>query len=318
MQTTTFKKKFQRWFRWIVLGSALWAIFSFGCQPTVIQGEYVLTTTGMIADLVRQVAQDQIQVISLMGPGVDPHLYKPTEGDLIRIKHAKAIFVNGLHLEGRLLEIFERQKKRKPVLAISDAIPKDSLIALSKNTYDPHLWHDPVLWKMAIPEITKTLIGLFPKHQLEFEKNAQLATVRLDSLHRWIVEQLENIPPKNRILVTSHDAFLYFGKRYQIEVHGLQGSSTVSEYGLQDITRMVDFIVMRKIPAVFVESSVPTKAMNAVIEGAKKKNVHVQLGGILYSDAMGKEGTAEGTYEGMIRANVLKIKSALMGERFKE
>lgn len=275
---------------------------------------YVLATTGIVADMVQRVAKEKVKVVSLMGYGVDPHLYKPTEGDLIKIKNAKAIFYNGLHLEGKMTEILVRQKKIKPTLALAETVPKDSLIMLSSNTPDPHIWFDPILWKMTLPAITQVLVTIQPEDRQFFEESRIEEEKKIDTLHQWIQNQIELIPKSNRILITSHDAFSYFGRRYQVEVYGLQGISTVSEFGLLDITKLVDFVIEKKVPAVFVESSVPKRAMEAVVEGAKKRNHKVIIGGELYSDAMGSPGTIESTYEGMIQSNVMKFVNAMSKE----
>lgn len=303
------RKLSMKLFRCILLVGLL--PFIVQCSKKTNQPPFVLATTSMIADLVEQIAQNKIDVVSLMGAGVDPHTYKPTEKDLSKIKDARAIFYNGLHLEGKMSEILERQSKLKPALALGSTIPSNLLIEHSKQATDPHIWFDPLIWKLSLKSVTEVLSKIFPSEHTFFENNARLTEMKIDSLHQWIQTQIEFIPKENRVLITSHDAFSYFGRRYHIQVIGLQGISTVSEFGLQDITKLVDFIVAKKIPAVFIESSVPRKAMDAVIEGASKRKFSVILGGELYSDAMGTKGTPEGTYEGMMKSNVKKIVQGL-------
>ena len=264
----------------------------------------------MLADGVKLLVGNQVEVISLMGTGVDPHLYKATAHDLSLLQHADLILYNGLHLEGKMSEILEKLKRRKHVIAIADGLPKDKLRHTGPNTYDPHIWFDIALWKQG---------WLYIAHELSkdstlnssIEKNRSTFFRDLDSLHRWTMYQLLTIPQASRVLVTAHDAFGYFGRAYHIDVLGLQGISTVSDFGLKDISQLVDQISQRKVKAVFIETSVSPKAIEAVVEGCKARGHNIHIGGSLYSDAMGKEGTTEGTYIGMVKANVNKIVHAL-------
>ena len=271
----------------------------------------LVATTGMVGDLVQRVAGDHFQVDALMGPGVDPHLYKPTEGDLNRLRNARAVFYSGLHLEGKMVEVFKRLREAKPSIPLGESVPVRELIDRGNDVHDPHIWFDPTIWKLSLPHIAETLSKLDSAHQDDFVKNAKRTEAEIDSLHSWIVARIAELPPERKVLVTSHDAFSYFGKRYGIKVIGLQGISTVSEYGLQDVTRMVDQVVDEKIPALFVESSVPKKSMEAVQRGAQEKGHTVKIGGELFSDAMGAQGTPEGNYIGMVRHNVNTIVDAL-------
>lgn len=273
----------------------------------------VTATTGMIADLVRNVGGEHVEVHALMGPGVDPHLYKASQGDIAKMQKAQIVFYNGLHLEGKMTEIFEQIAQQKPAIPVTERFSEKDLhkSAAFDGNFDPHVWFDVKLWKLAMERVRDGLIEVAPEHKADFEKNAAEYAQELDSLDAYAREQLKQIPKEQRVLVTAHDAFYYFGAAYEVEVIGLQGISTDSEYGLKDVQNMVGMITDRKIKAVFVESSVPKKAIEAVVEGAKAKNHSVNIGGELFSDAMGDEGTAEGTYIGMVRHNVDTVVSAL-------
>ncbi|MDK9698656.1 MAG: zinc ABC transporter substrate-binding protein [bacterium] len=302
----------KKWGRGWLLGFLLGVGLLLGCgKPTTGDAKKLVATTGMVADLVQRVAGDHFQVEALMGPGVDPHLYKPTEGDLNRLRSARAVFYSGLHLEGKMVEVFKRLQEAKPSVPLGESVPVSELIDRGNGVHDPHIWFDPVIWKLSLPIIAGTLTKLDSANKTEYETNAKLAAAEIDSLHQWIVARIAELPPERRILVTSHDAFSYFGKRYGVKVIGLQGISTVSEYGLQDVTRMVDQVVAEKIPALFVESSVPRKSMEAVQRGAQEKGHPVKIGGELFSDAMGAQNTPEGNYLGMVRHNVNTIVDAL-------
>lgn len=295
------------------------AVLLVGCssnnEPRSEKNEkpLVITTTGQIADAVKEIAGDHVEVKSLMGPGVDPHLYKATQGDLQTLEKGDIIFYNGLELEGKMSEIFEKMKKEKTVIAIGEAVSKDQILSneLHPDLFDPHIWFDIDVWKLATHEITKTLSDEFPDNKEGFTKNEEAYFKQLSDLSDWTDKRISEIPEKQRVLVTAHDAFNYFGHSHGMEVRGLQGLSTDSEYGLKDIQNIVDFLVKKNIKAVFIESSVSDKAMKAVIEGAKEKGHSIQIGGQLYSDAMGAEGTEEGTYIGMYKHNVNTIVDSL-------
>lgn len=275
----------------------------------------VVCTTGMVADLARHVGEPHIEVVALMGPGTDPHLYKPTEGDLQTLNDADLILYNGLHLEGKMTEIFEKMKRTKSTVAVAENIPSDRLRTPTEfqGNPDPHVWHDVSLWTMALESVTQALIELDPSNRVEYERKAGEYKKELEALHRWCLQQIQVIPKQQRVLVTAHDAFGYFGQAYGIEVKALQGISTVSEYGIQDVSNLVSFIVARKIKAVFVESSIPRRSIEAVIEGCRSRGHTVSIGGTLYSDALGPPGSGADTYAGMIRANMNSIVQALKG-----
>lgn len=271
----------------------------------------VTTTTGMIADLVKNVGGNHVEVTALMGTGVDPHLYKASQGDIQKLDQSDLIFYNGLHLEGKMTEILEKIGRKKPVTAVSEKIDSSKLLNLGDGLHDPHIWFDVQLWMSAAEVVRDTLIKQDPSHKADYEKQAQAYLAELQKLDQEVKEQINSIPKEQRVLVTAHDAFSYFGRAYEVEVVGLQGISTAAEYGLKDVQNMVNLITNRKIKAVFVESSVPKRSIEAVVEGAKQKGHQVKIGGELYSDAMGKAGTPEGTYIGMVRANASTITNSL-------
>lgn len=302
-----------------LIGVLLFSMLAFtSCEEggTKQKGDklYIVTTTQMIADAVRNIAGDKAEVVSLMGPGVDPHFYKATQGDLEKLTKADVIFYNGLHLEGKMQDVFEKFAKKKLVVAVSKDIPKEELIVMSdqgeETIYDPHIWHSVSLWKNVVDVIVNS-IYISEEVQETFVKRGKVYSDSLVVLDRAIAKRIEGIPKQQRLLITSHDAFNYYGKTYDIEVQGLQGISTVAEIGIKDITQMVDLIINRKVKAVFVESSVNERNLKAVIEGCKKKGWDVKIGGTLFSDAMGADDTPEGTYIGMIKHNTNAIVNAL-------
>ena len=294
-------------------------LFFTACEQTNDKKDagklYIVTTTQMIADAVRNIAGDEAEVISLMGPGVDPHYYKATQGDLEKLTKADIIFYNGLHLEGKMQDVFEKFSKQRMVVAVSKDIAENELIVTSdqgqETIHDPHIWHSVNLWKNVVPVITESLVSKDSENASSYEENGSVFIEKLTNLDETTSAAISQIPKQQRLLITSHDAFNYFGKTYDIEVKGLQGISTVSEIGIKDITEMVDLIIKRKVKAVFVESSVNERNLKAVIEGCKKKDWEVKIGGTLFSDAMGDDDTPEGTYIGMIRHNTNAIVKAL-------
>lgn len=273
----------------------------------------IVTTTGMIKDAVDHIVGDKAEVIALMGPGVDPHLYKATQGDLEKLTSADIVFYNGLHLEGKMGEVFEKLGRLKPVVALAANIPESRLRTIPgfENTHDPHIWFDVKLWEEAVKAAAAFMIDYDSASKPFYQSNSDRYLKQLDSLHAAVQQRLQQIPEQQRVLITAHDAFGYFGDAYGIEVRGLQGISTVSEFGLKDVTDLVNFIITRKIKAIFVETSVSQKSINAVVEGCNQKGWQVKVGGSLFSDAMGAAGTPEGNYIGMVSANVNTIVTAL-------
>lgn len=291
----------------------------FACKPdpkAQDDGTFkIAATTGMLGDVAKSIVGEHAEVVSLMGPGVDPHLYKATQGDLKLLKEADLVIYNGLHLEGKMGEVLEKLSNfpNKVVVAAAEGINHDKLIWSDQknNVHDPHVWFDVALWSQTVDPILKAIQKADPSHAEEYNANAEAKKNELAALDKWVKEQIQTIPEEERILITAHDAFAYFGRAYGIEVKGLQGISTLSEAGIKDVTTLVDEIVDGKIKAVFVESSVPRKSLEAVVEGAKNQGHDVAIGGTLFSDAMGEEGTPEGTYKGMVEHNIKTIVAAL-------
>ncbi len=275
----------------------------------------VTATTGMIADIVKEVGGVHVAAEALMGPGIDPHLYKASQGDVKKLDEADVVFYNGLHLEGKMGEIFEKLEGKKPVVAVSKAIDESLLHAdpeaEGEAVHDPHIWFDVKLWMSAVEVVRDTLIEKDGANADAYRGNADAYLKELEALDAYAREQIALIPEQSRVLVTAHDAFGYFGSAYGMEVMGLQGMNTMSEYGSKDVAELRDFLVENGIKAVFVESSVSTKSIESVIEGARELGHEVAIGGELFSDAMGDEGTPEGTYIGMVRHNVDTIVKSL-------
>lgn len=275
----------------------------------------IVTTTAMLADMATHVLGDVGEATALMGPGVDPHLYKATQGDLTKLQAADLIIYNGLHLEGKMGEVLEKLERipGKRVFNAGKNCPEDLLIRTDGTTenHDPHIWFDVSLWSHIATPMANVLGDLRPELQSDFQKRAEEKIEALDSLHHWVKQEMQSLEPEQRILITAHDAFEYFGRAYGIEVRGLQGISTLSEAGLRDVKELVDLIVERKIKAVFIESSVPVRDIEAVVAGCLERGHEVRIGGTLFSDAMGEAGTPEGTYTGMVAHNVRTIKEEL-------
>lgn len=271
----------------------------------------IVTTTGILADAVKNIVGEKANVISLMGPGVDPHLFKATQGDLGKLTKASIVFYNGLHLEGKMSDVLKKLSQTKTVVAVAEKIDSSRLRIAADRIYDPHIWFDVKLWKECVTTIANTLVEKDSMNADWYKLNAATYILALDSLDKNVLASIEQLPPNQRVLITAHDAFGYFGNAYGMEVRGLQGISTVSEFGLRDVTNLVDFILSRKIKAIFIETSISEKSINAVIEGCKNKGWNVRIGGSLYSDALGAEGTEAGTYIGMVNSNVTTLVEAL-------
>ncbi|MDQ0115321.1 metal ABC transporter solute-binding protein, Zn/Mn family [Paenibacillus harenae] len=274
----------------------------------------VTSTIGMINDVVKQVGGDHVDAAALMGSGIDPHLYKASQGDVKKLDDADIIFYNGLHLEGKMAEMFEQLEKRKPTVAVSSYLKEEQLHAdpaQGSGSHDPHIWFNVKLWMSATEVIRDTLAEKDPANAADYKQRAADYLKELEKLDAYAKEQISLIPEDKRILVTAHDAFGYFGEAYGLTVTGLQGMNTMSEYGSKDVSKLRDYLVENKIKAVFIESSVPKKSIESVIEGARQLGHEVKIGGELYSDAMGDEGSEEGTYIGMVKHNVDTIVSAL-------
>lgn len=271
----------------------------------------IVATTGMVADLVSNVGGQFVEVTALMGEGVDPHLYKASTGDVARLAEADAIFYSGLHLEGRMGDVLARLARRKPTFAVTDGLDRPRLLSVGSEQFDPHVWFDVALWSQCADKVEQALAEFDPKHAADYHRQAATYREELAALDQWCREQVATIPSERRVLVTAHDAFHYFGRAYEIEVKAIQGISTQAEAGVSQINELVEFISRRKIKAVFVETSVSERNIRALVEGCAEHGHQVEIGGQLFSDAMGKPGTPEGTYVGMVRHNAETIRRAL-------
>ncbi|KAB8139223.1 manganese transporter [Gracilibacillus oryzae] len=270
----------------------------------------VVTTIAQIGEPLSLIGGDRVNVQSLMGPSVDPHLYNPTQSDVTTVDGADLIFYNGLHLEANMEKMFEEIGNSKPVLAIGEAIPEDSLLEDEEGVVDPHIWFDIDLWKQALEAAVDELKEFSPDDADYFEENKQTYFAELDKVKEEAAV-LQEIPEEQRVLVTAHDAFGYFGAMHNMEVIGLQGLSTEDEIGVSDINDTVQIIQEYNVPAIFVESSINPDSIEAVIQGAADQGIELSLGGELFSDAMGDPESEEGTYLGMYRHNVNTIYEAL-------
>lgn len=302
--------------RYIMILTALMILAGCGQKDSATHDDGkldIVATTGMITDIVQKVGGDQVVVYGMMGPGVDPHLYKATKGDMDNLDKADMVFYNGLHLEAKLTDVLEMMGRNKTTVAVSREVP-DSLLRFPKGFEghpDPHIWFDLSLWERAVNTVGEALAEKDPANAEQYQQRAQALADSVSQLHDWITAEIATIPKDKRVLVTAHDAFGYFGRAYDIEVEGLQGISTVTEAGLYDVTQMVDMLTERGISAVFVESSVPRKAIEAVVDGCHDKGHALEIGGELYSDAMGEIGSPTGNYLGMVKYNVTTIVNAL-------
>lgn len=277
----------------------------------------IVATVGMVADIVRQVAGDKAEVVELIGTGVDPHLYKPTRNDIAALQQADVIFYSGLMLEGKLTDALVRVASGgKKVVAVTEKLEEKFLLEPPEfaGHADPHVWMDVAAWSKAVDVVARALADYDAANGAFYADQAKRYQAELAKLDDYVKKVIASIPKQRRALVTAHDAFNYFGRAYGIEVRGIQGISTESEAGLEDINRLVRFIVERDVPAVFVETSVAEKNVRALIEGAAAKGKTVAIGGTLFSDAMGGPGTYEGTYIGMIDHNATTIARSLGGE----
>ena len=274
----------------------------------------VVTTTTMITDLVQNIGGDLISIEGLMGSGVDPHLYKASEGDVTKLTNADVIFYNGLHLEGKLVEIFEKMGSQNiKTIAVGEVLDKNILIGSDyfASNYDPHIWFSISNWKKVTSFTINKLKELDPKNAVAYEKNGALYLAKLDLLETELKTTISTLPKEKRILVTAHDAFSYFGKEYDFNVVGLQGLSTATEAGVQDVQKLANFIIENKVKAIFVETSVPKRTIEALQAAVESKDHKVVIGGALYSDALGNPRTEEGTYIGMFKYNVHTIINSL-------
>jgi manganese/zinc/iron transport system substrate-binding protein len=288
-------------------------------DPQEIAGRRVkaVATIGQIADVVQNVAGDRVDLVGLMGPGIDPHLYRASEGDVVTLAEADIVFYNGLHLEAKMADVFEKMSGSVTTVAVTDQIDRDELLNPPEfeGAYDPHVWFDVSMWMSATEVIRDSLSAIDPEHAELYETNARAYLAELEELDRYVAEQARHVPEEQAVLITAHDAFNYFGKAYDFEVRGLQGISTATETGTADLSGLADFIVEREIPAIFVETSVPQRFIEALREAVASRGSQVSIGGSLFSDAMGDAGTPEGTYIGMVQHNIDTIVDGLTESR---
>lgn len=276
----------------------------------------VVTTTAHLADVASLVGGERVQAESLFGPGVDPHLYKPARSDMARLLSADLVLANGLHLEAQFEGVFAQIERAKPLVLVGDWLDGARLLASADypGRNDPHIWMDPALWSGVVDIVRDALIEQDPEGRPAFEEGARVYKARIAEFAAYAATAMEGIAPERRVLVTAHDAFAYFGRAFDIEVMGIQGMSTESEAGLRRIEDLTALLAERKIDAVFVESSVPPANIRALVEGTRARGHDVEIGGELYSDALGAPGTYEGTWLGMIDHNVTTISRALGGK----
>lgn len=273
----------------------------------------IVTTTTMITDLVMNIGKDSVNVQGLMGSGVDPHLYKASEGDVSKLTGADVVFYSGLHLEGKLVDVFEKMGRNSNTIALAETLDKNGLIGSEyfASNYDPHIWFNIEYWKQITGYLTEELGKLDPGNASFYEANAAEYLKELDMLEDEVRLTIATLPEQKRVLVTAHDAFNYFGEEYGFEVVGLQGLSTATEAGVQDVQNLAQLIIDKQVKSIFVETSVPKRTIEALQKAVKSKGYDVQIGGTLYSDALGNAGTGEGNYIGMFRYNVNTIIEAL-------
>jgi manganese/zinc/iron transport system substrate-binding protein len=273
----------------------------------------IVATTGMVADLARNIGGGRVRVTALMGPGIDPHLYRAREGDVGRLAGADLVLYSGLHLEAKVADVLERMRGKIRAAAVTDGIAPARLLELPghQSQHDPHVWFDVALWRQAGERVRDLLVELDPAHAETYRANAASHLAALDSLDAYVRVRAAAIPAEKRVLITAHDAFGYFGRAYGFEVRGLQGVSTSAEAGTADLQHLADFIATRRIPAIFVESSISPRSIQAVREAVRSRGYDVRLGESLYSDALGSPDTPEGSYVGMVRHNIDTIAEAL-------
>jgi manganese/zinc/iron transport system substrate-binding protein len=294
-----------------------------GCKPAgeVAKREegrsiQAVATVGMVGDIARNVAGDRVKVTDIMGEGVDPHLYAASRDDVAKMTRADLIFYSGLMLEGKMTDALVKMAQKKPVVAVTEALDEKFLLSPPEmqGHHDPHVWMDPMAWSKSVDVVADALVKFDPPGEATYRANATAYKSQLDKLAAYGKSALGSVPEQKRLLVTSHDAFNYFGRAFGLEVQGVQGISTESEAGLQRINALVDMIVDRKVDAVFVETSVPRKNIEALVNGVRSRGHELKIGGTLFSDAMGSNGTYEGTYVGMIDHNITTVSRALGGD----
>lgn len=284
-----------------------------GCKVrrTKENEKLIVCSTSITADCVRQVVGNKLTVKSLMGPGVDPHTYNPRPSDVVLLNDAKLVVYTGFHLEGKMAELFSRLSERKAVVSFQLAFPKDKVLYTDGTTPDPHVWFDTESWVHSMNGVVDKLVELYPDHELEFRENFYRFLTKVQKKTKELKLKLSEVPKERRVLITSHDAFHYFGRTFDIQVKALQGVSTSQEPGMRDVVDLVDFIVKNNVKAIFVENSVSPKALKSVLSSVERRGYHVKIGGTLFSDALGSKGSGADSYIGMLSHNVNSIKEGL-------
>jgi len=274
---------------------------------------HIVVTTGIIKNTLDNIVQSHCEVTALMGPGTDPHIYKPTPGDVELLDEADVIVANGLHLEGKMAEMLEKYGAEKPVIFVADGLSEEDVISTADmdDAKDPHIWFDTKIWMKGMAYVTDELGKIDSSIDSTIHLNYQEYKDEIKKLDKWVAESLDSLNDASRVLVTSHDAFSYFGRRYKMKVKGIQGVSTLSEVGLKEVSEMVDFLIDRKIKSIFTETSTSDKTAQSIVEGCAAKGYQVAIKGPLYSDALGEPDSDAGTYIGMIQANVRTIVEGL-------
>lgn len=286
-------------------------VFSCKVKQTKENEKLIVCSTSITADCVRQVVGSKLTVKSLMGPGVDPHTYNPRPSDVVLLNDARLVVYTGFHLEGKMAELFSRLSQRKEVISFQLDFPKQRILYTDGITPDPHVWFDTDSWVHGMNGVVDKLVELYPQYELEFRENFYRFMVQVQQKTKELKQKLSEIPERQRVLITSHDAFHYFGRTFDIRVKALQGVSTSQEPGMRDVLDLVDFIVEHKVKAIFVENSVSPKALKSVLSSVERRGYHVKIGGTLYSDALGSKGSGADTYVGMLTRNVNSIKEGL-------
>lgn len=299
--------------------SFLFLVVFFGCkietETRKSQKLKIVCTTSMIGDCIKNIVTDSTEVVSLMGAGVDPHLYDPRPSDLKALDKADVIIYNGFHLEGKFIEKFEKLKKNKTIIALSDFVEDKGIQNPDfVNSVDPHFWHNPIYWSQALVGTSAILQEIDKSNQKEIKENTDNYVSKLRQVYEDIQAKISSIPLENRILITSHDAFHYFGNCYNLEIKPLQGISTISESGLKQVSDLAEFIIENKVPSIFVESSVSHRSLESVKQNCAAQGYTVKIAEELFSDALGEEGGVGGTYIGMLLENARRIKIGLSHE----
>ena len=286
-------------------------IFSCKVKQTKENEKLIVCSTSITADCVRQVVGNKLTVKSLMGASVDPHTYNPRPSDVVLLNDAKLVVYTGFHLEGKMAELFSRLSERKEVISFQSDFPEDKVLYTDGITPDPHVWFDTDSWVHGMNGVVDKLVELYPQYELEFRENFYRFLLKVQKKTNELKLKLNEIPEEQRVLITSHDAFHYFGRTFNIRVKALQGVSTSQEPGVRDVIDLVDFIVKHKVKAIFVENSVSPKALKSVLSSVERRGYHVKIGGTLFSDALGSKGSGADTYIGMLSHNVNSIKEGL-------